>query len=69
MRNRELNAVGYGVWGMLAYGLTKSTEKILGWFGLHVSWLGEAALVVVMVVVAATLLDSLIMSASQKTDK
>ena len=48
--------IGYLVWGLLAYGLTKAVVDITAWLGVRIPRIGESVLYGVMVVVAAWLL-------------
>lgn len=50
------NWLGYLVWGLLAYGLTKVVADVAARFDVHVNGVGESILYGVMVVLAAWLL-------------
>lgn len=48
--------VGYLVWGLLAYGLTKAVVDVAAWLGPRIAGVAESVLDRIMVVVAAWLL-------------
>ena len=50
------NWVGYMVWGLLAYGLTKAVLDVAAWLGFHIAWIVESILYGVMLFVAAWLI-------------